>query len=218
VAVLGGGVLLLTGGNKPPVPGTIGVSPTGTGMAGLTNYNFSSQGASDPNGDALSYHWTFSDGGTATGQSIAHVFNAAGTFTAQLSVSDGKANAAAPNATVTVGPSMAGTWSGGREPFLNASVSYNLTQSGTNLSGSLTFTGSLTGTLTGVTGTVNQTVYPATVTLVTPGFNIGGYISTFTLTFTGPTNSSGTSMTGTMTMYGSNLITQPTPITTTFTR
>ena len=46
--------------------------------------------------------WTFSDGGTASGASVAHVFGTAGTYTAHVAVSDGSANSAGADVTVTV--------------------------------------------------------------------------------------------------------------------
>ena len=45
-------------------------------------------GATD--GDALTYAWAFSDGGSTAGASASHTFAAAGNYTATLTVSDGK--------------------------------------------------------------------------------------------------------------------------------
>jgi len=43
---------------------------------------------SDPGGGALSYDWTFGDGGTATGASVTHAFTQSGTYTVTLTVTD----------------------------------------------------------------------------------------------------------------------------------
>jgi serine protease AprX len=50
---------------------------------------FDGTGSSDPDGDAVTYTWTFSDGSTATGATVEHVFAKAGKYTATLTVDDG---------------------------------------------------------------------------------------------------------------------------------
>ncbi|NYI03850.1 ThuA domain-containing protein [Allostreptomyces psammosilenae] len=46
--------------------------------------------ASDPDGDALSYAWTFGDGGTATGADTTHTYTRAGEYRAQVTVTDAR--------------------------------------------------------------------------------------------------------------------------------
>jgi serine protease len=46
--------------------------------------------STDPDGDALTYAWTFGDGGTATGVTANHTYAAAGTYTIGLTVNDGR--------------------------------------------------------------------------------------------------------------------------------
>ena len=46
--------------------------------------------SSDADGDALTYTWSFGDGGIGGGERIAHVFSAGGSFTVRLTVHDGK--------------------------------------------------------------------------------------------------------------------------------
>ncbi len=50
---------------------------------------FSSLGSSDPDGDALTYAWDFGDGTGSTNPNPSKVFTAQGTYTVQLTVSDG---------------------------------------------------------------------------------------------------------------------------------
>jgi len=187
--------------NDPPIPGTIGVSPTGTGMAGFTPYTFSSVGSSDPDNDPLTYEWNFGDGASGSGQSATHTYANPGSFSVTLTVKDEKHSVAAPGASVTVARSVAGVWTGGvNQALFGANMSVNLTQSGSSIGGTLTFSGGLAGTVPlASSGTVSALTYPCTVTFVTAPFRIGGFAGTFTVRFSGPTDAGGTSMTGTVT-------------------
>lgn len=53
--------------------------------------SFSAVGSTDPDGDALTYAWTFGDGATATGPTPTHTYAADGTRDVTLTVSDGTA-------------------------------------------------------------------------------------------------------------------------------
>jgi hypothetical protein len=184
--------------NKAPVPGTITVSPTATGMAGITSFTFTSTGASDPDGDSLTKTWTSSDGGSGTGDTFTRTFASAGSFNVTLKVSDGKLDASTPAVAVTVAASMTANWTGGVEPgFTNSLFSVNLTQSGTNLTGTLVFSGNSAGSI-GVTGTLGGTTYPTSVNFTTPAYSIGGGVMV-TDSFSGNTDGNGATMTGTVT-------------------
>jgi glucose/arabinose dehydrogenase/PKD repeat protein len=75
------------GANRPPNP-VISANPT-SGPAPLT-VSFSSAGSSDPDGDPLTYDWNFGDGSPhATTATAGHSY-ASGTYTATLTLSDGK--------------------------------------------------------------------------------------------------------------------------------
>lgn len=204
-AAVGGTAFYFLTKNGPPVAGTIGVSPGGTGMAGTTTYTFTSQGSSDPDNDTLTYEWNFGDGGTGSGQSTTHVYSSAGRYSVTLAVKDKKHSVSALGASVTVERSLAGSWSGPTEPGFGAQVAVNLTQSGSNLGGSMTFSGSLGGTISNVTGTVSATSYPCNVSFTSPSFVIGGYPGSFTVRFSGTTDASGSSMAGTITTTSSAL-------------
>ena len=62
-------------------------SPT-EGSTPLT-VNFSSAGSSDPEGQPLTYLWTFGDGTTSTAANPSHTYTIAGPYQARLTVSDG---------------------------------------------------------------------------------------------------------------------------------
>ena len=184
--------------NSAPVAGPITVTPAGTGMAGVTPFSFSSQ-SSDPDGDSLAYSWNFGDGVSGTGATPNHVYGTPGSFSVTLSVSDGKKSASPPAVSVTVGQNLSATWTGGRENNFGCSVNWQLSQNGSTLTGTMIFTGGCTGSLAGVTGTVNGLTHPATVAWTSPSysFNASGVIySNLVMSFSGTTNSSGSSISG----------------------
>jgi cytochrome c len=63
---------------------------------------FSAAG-SDPDGDPLTYAWDFGDGGTSLLQNPSHTYNNNGTYTAKVTVSDGRGGTATDTVVVTVG-------------------------------------------------------------------------------------------------------------------
>jgi len=64
---------------------------------------FSSAGSRDPDGDEITYAWTFGDGGTSTAPNPSHVYTRAGVFPAQLTVTDASGRSSSSTVTVTVG-------------------------------------------------------------------------------------------------------------------
>jgi PKD repeat protein len=62
--------------------------------------------SSDPDGDALTFAWSFGDGGTDTGVNVSHTYTSGGTFTVRLIATDTRALAD----TVTTTAAVA-TWS-----------------------------------------------------------------------------------------------------------
>ena len=65
--------------------------------------NFSSAGSSDPEGQPLTYLWTFGDSATSTAANPTHDYLQAGQYTARLTVSDGVNNTIGPPITISVG-------------------------------------------------------------------------------------------------------------------
>lgn len=157
--VLIGGIALLSGGSseaddQAPVAGTISVSPTGLGLAGVTNFAFTSQGATDPENAPLTYSWNFGDGATGSGATAAHVYNSGGSFNVTLTVSDGTHQVTAAGRTVTTGD-INGQWVNFDPAVGGAHIRrVTFTRSGAQLSGTYRTslapgrTGSVTGSMT----------------------------------------------------------------------
>lgn len=95
------GVNFYTPGNVAPTA-AISATPT-SGTVPLT-VSFSGAGSSDPDGSIAGWSWTFGDGTSATGVSTSHVYGTAGTYTAQLQVTDNGGLTATRAVTITVGP------------------------------------------------------------------------------------------------------------------
>ena len=74
-----------------------------TGTAPLT-VALSAAGSSDTDGSIVSYEWTFGDGTTGTGVSATHVYSTAGTYTAQVKVTDNSGLSNTRSVTITANP------------------------------------------------------------------------------------------------------------------
>ena len=92
--------------NQPPVA-VASANPT-SGPTPLA-VNFSSAGSSDPEGQPLTYSWTFGDGGTSTAANPAHTYTQAGQYTVRLSVSDGVTTTLAAPLVISAGNRPTGT-------------------------------------------------------------------------------------------------------------
>jgi len=72
-------------GNRWPVAMAFGTPGTGDVPLSVA---FTAVGSNDPDGSVASYSWDFGDGTSGTGSSPVHVFNSAGEYLAELTVTD----------------------------------------------------------------------------------------------------------------------------------
>jgi hypothetical protein len=158
VAAVGAAAYLVaSGGNKAPTAGTVSATPSGNALQGATAVSYSASGASDPDGDPLTFSWNFGDGATGSGSPFSHTFATSGSFNVQVTVSDGKASATA--GTTTTVRNLAGAWAGSVTGF---PFSFNLAHNGSTISGNYNDAdgpGTVSGTVTNpraVRLTVNQ--------------------------------------------------------------
>ena len=172
--------------NQPPVA-AFSYSPSNPTVGGFVVFDGSA--SHDPDGNIVSYTWTFGDGATGTTSSVAHQYTMAGTYTVTLTVRDNLGATGTTTHNVQVGPvnqspvaqfnySPTNPTVGAAVNF-DASGSYDLdgfiatyawnfgdgwTGSGRVVSHPYSNPGSYTVTLTvtdnlGATGTTAQTVY-----------------------------------------------------------
>lgn len=111
------------GGGGANVPPTAAFAATpANGQAPLT-VAFDAAASSDPDGSITGYAWTFGDGATGSGPTTSHTYQAAGGYTATLTVTDnrGATGQTTREITVTSGPAPQVTVSGritfSRVPF-----------------------------------------------------------------------------------------------------
>ncbi|MBN1859368.1 PKD domain-containing protein, partial [Candidatus Bipolaricaulota bacterium] len=78
-------LLSLAPANQPPTA-SFTFSPTSPAPGEVASFN--GLGSSDSDGSITQYTWSFGDGATASGSTTSHAYTAAGTYTAQLTVTD----------------------------------------------------------------------------------------------------------------------------------
>jgi PKD domain-containing protein/PEGA domain-containing protein len=121
--------------NHAPTAGSIATTPATGIVATLTT--FTAVGANDSDGDAMTFAWTFGDGGTGSGSTVSHAYTAPGTKTVGVTVSDGRAAPAAATLDLVVTSLTDSNWSGAPSGW-SSSATVALNQSGTDLTGTFT--------------------------------------------------------------------------------
>jgi glucose/arabinose dehydrogenase len=93
--------IVYTPANQSP---TARITATPTAGAAPLNVSFNGGASSDPDGDPLTYAWSFGDGtpGSA-GPTTSHTYQSAGTYTATLTVSDGRGGQNSATVQISVG-------------------------------------------------------------------------------------------------------------------
>ena len=175
-ALAGGGgaaAFLLLPKNKPPVA-ALNISPSGSGMAGVTNYRFDGGGSSDPDNDQLTYSWNFGDGSSGSGVNARHVYDSPGMYSVMLTVNDGKEQATTAGSVSVVRNLDGGAFGSGNLVVSRGGTilarfreTIRLTQNGTTLNGGSTSIGDITGTVS-VSGRISSSsdfVCPCSISL-----------------------------------------------------
>jgi type II secretory pathway pseudopilin PulG len=93
----------MVGAGSNRAPTAIALATPSTVKVG-TPVTFDGRPSVDPNGDPLSYAWTFGDGLSGSGATAAHAYAAKGVYTATLAVNDGRGGWDTDWVTITVTP------------------------------------------------------------------------------------------------------------------
>ena len=88
-----------TTANRPP---TAAFTASSLGVFTNQDVTVDAAGTTDPDGDVLTYAWTFGDGASASGTQVTHAYAAAGSFTVTLTVNDGRGGTDTASKTVVV--------------------------------------------------------------------------------------------------------------------
>ena len=190
LGIAGGGAaaayFLLRDTNDPPVAGSITTSPGGTGIAALTRFSFNASGASDPDGDPLTFSWDFGDGSSGSGQTTTHTYDTAGAFTVTVTVSDGEESVSTTGNVMV--RNMNGRWVSVRG---GETRTWTLRQNRTSISGGYTASHrSGGGTVSGSLSQSRNLNVVAKLNCCSP-FSFEGTINSDVTSFTGRANGSG---------------------------
>ena len=87
----------------PAPPVAMATASVSQGQAPLA-VTFDASKSTDPQNSPLTYAWTFSDGTTATGVTLAHTFQNHGSYSASVAVNDGRNTTTSALLSITVTP------------------------------------------------------------------------------------------------------------------
>ncbi len=90
----------------PPPPPEPNQAPSASFSAsgGVLSASFDASASADSDGDSLSYSWDFGDGSTGSGRRPSHDYAAAGSYTVELTVSDGEDSDSATRSVMVSAP------------------------------------------------------------------------------------------------------------------
>jgi len=123
--------------NRYPIAAAAATPATGTSPLTVT---FTGMGT-DPDGNDLTYRWTFGDGGTSVEQSPAHTYKTGGNFTATLTVDDSKGGSDSNSVAIAVtqGGNQAPTVTATANPTTGlAPLAVSFTAAGADIDGTVT--------------------------------------------------------------------------------
>ncbi len=119
--------------NQPPTA-IISATPLSGGFP--LNVNFNGYSSSDPDGTIASYYWDYGDSSTGTGASSSHIYLAAGTYTAQLTVTDNDGDQSSVTTAISVSdPNIIQAPSNLRSSLSGSTITLNWNDNSTNESG-----------------------------------------------------------------------------------
>jgi PKD repeat protein len=183
---------------KPPVANAGGPY---TGLPGIA-VNFTGSGSTDPQGEVLTYAWSFGDSATGTGASPTHTYAAAGTYTVSLTVTDTSnlTSTATTSVTITAKPPVAnagGPYTGVPDVAVNFNGSGSSDPQGETLTYAWSFGDSTTGTGASPTHTYTAAgTYTVSLTVTDTSNLTSTATTTATLTAQPPVANAGGPYTG----------------------
>ena len=199
------GTPLSPSSNRNPAITSVSVTPT-FGVSGLTNVSMSAT-ATDPDGDPLSYQWTFG-GSSASGPTANANLTGDGAVTVRLTVTDGRGGSATDARDVTLG-NMSGRWTfiftGTCNPAVPTALPVlTLTQAGSVVTGDMASPAAWCNVPAGQTGRLDPAAparISATGAFTGARLKVGSYLDTF---LDGQMDSTGRVITGTTRTQSSN--------------
>jgi hypothetical protein len=153
--------------------------------------SFNGSGSSDPDGDALTYEWSFGDGNTSTAQNPTHTYVQDGSYTVTLTVRDGRGGSDTKTTTATIS-NVTPVVSAGPDATITAGQTYTLNASFSD-PGADTWRCTVNWGYKGSKDTTIQNCTPGAISGSQTYTKAGTYTITVTVTETAGGSASGTS-------------------------